>query len=83
LVEGHVSCLKVASSIRDDVIGFSIYLILPAVLGRGVGPDSNTNEHQESSWVGKARPALEADNLTAICEPIVQKMWDPRHLTTL
>jgi hypothetical protein len=24
-----------------------------------------------------------ADNLTAICEPIIQKIWDPRHLTTL
>jgi hypothetical protein len=32
---------------------------------------------------GKGRPARKADNLTAICEPIVQKMWDPRRLTTL
>jgi hypothetical protein len=24
-----------------------------------------------------------ATNLTAICEPIVKKMWDPRRLTTL
>jgi hypothetical protein len=32
---------------------------------------------------GKARPAHEADNLTAICEPIVYKMWDPQHFTTL
>jgi hypothetical protein len=24
-----------------------------------------------------------ADNLTAICDPIVYKMWEPRHLTTL
>jgi hypothetical protein len=31
------------------------------------------------SW----RPAREADNLTAICEPIVWKMWEPRRLTTL
>jgi hypothetical protein len=29
------------------------------------------------------RPAREADNLTAICEPIVYKMWQPRRLTTL
>jgi hypothetical protein len=28
------------------------------------------NEYQEYSW-GKARPACKADNLTAICEPIV------------
>jgi hypothetical protein len=29
------------------------------------------------------RPALKADNFTAISEPIVQKMWEPRCLTTL
>jgi hypothetical protein len=32
---------------------------------------------------GKGRPARKADNLTAICEPIVEKMWEPRRLTTL
>jgi hypothetical protein len=32
---------------------------------------------------GKGRPARKADNLTAICEPIVWKMWEPRRLTTL
>jgi hypothetical protein len=32
---------------------------------------------------GKGRPARKADNLTAICEPIVLKMWEPRRLTTL
>jgi hypothetical protein len=32
---------------------------------------------------GKGRPARKADNLTAICEPVVKKMWEPRHLTTL
>jgi hypothetical protein len=31
---------------------------------------------------GKGRPVRKAD-LTAICEPIVQKMWDPQRLTTL
>jgi hypothetical protein len=31
---------------------------------------SNRNEYQESSW-GIGRPARKADNLTAICEPIV------------
>jgi hypothetical protein len=30
----------------------------------------------------KARPTRKADNLTAICERIVQKMWDPPRLTT-
>jgi hypothetical protein len=32
---------------------------------------------------GKWRPAREADNLTAICEPIIYKMWEPRRLTCL
>jgi hypothetical protein len=31
----------------------------------------------------KGRPARKADNLTAICEPIVYKMWGPRRLTSL
>jgi hypothetical protein len=31
----------------------------------------------------KARQALKADNLIAICEPIVLKMWEPRRLATL
>jgi hypothetical protein len=38
--------------------------------GLGVDSVSNGNEYQGSSW-GKRRPALKADNLTAICEPIV------------
>jgi hypothetical protein len=32
---------------------------------------------------GKERPARGFDNLTAIYEAIVYKMWEPRHLTTL
>jgi hypothetical protein len=32
---------------------------------------------------GKGRPVRKADNLTAICEPIVLKIWEPRRLTTL
>jgi hypothetical protein len=45
----------------------------------GVDSASNRNECQESS----ARKARKADNLTAICEPIVSKIWEPRRLTTL
>jgi hypothetical protein len=30
---------------------------------------------------GRGRPAPMADNLIAICEPIVQKMWEPQRLT--
>jgi hypothetical protein len=32
---------------------------------------------------GKGRPVRKADNLTAICEAIVYKMWEPRRLATL
>jgi hypothetical protein len=33
---------------------------------------------------GNGRPARKADNLTAICKPIcLEKMWEPRRLTTL
>jgi hypothetical protein len=32
---------------------------------------------------GEGRPARKADNLTAICEPIFYKMWEPQHLTAL
>jgi hypothetical protein len=32
---------------------------------------------------GEGRPARKAENLTAICVPIVYKMWECQHLTTL
>jgi hypothetical protein len=32
---------------------------------------------------GKGRPARKADNITAICEATVKKMWEPRPLITL
>jgi hypothetical protein len=31
----------------------------------------------------KGLQACEADNLTAMYEPIIKKMWEPRRLTTL
>jgi hypothetical protein len=44
---------------------------------------SNRNEHQESSWGGKGRPARRALNFTDICEPIVLKLWELGPLTKL
>jgi hypothetical protein len=32
---------------------------------------------------GKGQPVCKAVNLTAICEPITYKKWEPRRLTTL
>jgi hypothetical protein len=51
--------------------------------GPGVDSASNRNEYQESSCGGKGRPARNAENLTAIYEPIFYKIWKPRRLTTL
>jgi hypothetical protein len=31
----------------------------------------------------RARPVLRADNLAAICVPIVHTMWDPQHIASL
>jgi hypothetical protein len=50
--------------------------------GTRVDSASNKNEYDESSW-GKKRPARRADNLTAICEPNVCKLWEPQPLITL
>jgi hypothetical protein len=43
---------------------------------------SNRNECNETSW-GKGWQARNDDSLTAICEPIVHKTWNPRRLITL
>jgi hypothetical protein len=32
---------------------------------------------------GNGRSAREPDNLTAVCEPIVYKMWEPRRLNPM
>jgi hypothetical protein len=33
--------------------------------------------------MNKVRPVREADNITAVCVPIVYKMWHLQHLITL
>jgi hypothetical protein len=53
---------------------FSIYVILPAVLGPGVYSASKRNEYQRQKIMflrSRARPVRRVDNLAAICEPIV------------
>jgi hypothetical protein len=52
--------------------------------GPGVDSASNRNEYQEYFWVVKGGLlARKAHDLTAICEPIIQKMWEPRCLIPL
>jgi hypothetical protein len=47
-----------------------------------LGVDSASNRNIMNRPGNKGRPEREAD-LTAICEPIVYKMWEHRRLTTL
>jgi hypothetical protein len=42
-----------------------------------------TEMNTRNRFGGKGRPARKADNLTAICELTVYKLWEPRRLTTL
>jgi hypothetical protein len=50
--------------------------------GPGVYSVSNRMSTRNLSW-GKVRPARKSYNLTTISKPIVQKMWERGHLTTL
>jgi hypothetical protein len=61
---------------------FSIDLILPAAHGPGVTQPLTEMSTRNLSG-GKGRPVRKADNLTATCEPTLEKMLEPRRLTTL
>jgi hypothetical protein len=56
-----------------SLIFFSIYLILPAALWPRCLIKNVSG--------GRARPVSKTESLTAICEPIIQITWDPRHLS--
>jgi hypothetical protein len=79
----YATCRKVAGSIPDEIIGFFI-LTDPSSHIMALGSTQPLTEMSTRNLpVSKGRPAREADNLIATCEPIVSKMWDPRRLTTL
>jgi hypothetical protein len=64
---------NVVSSIPDEAIVISIGLILPAALWP-LGSAQPPTEMSTRDLPGdKRRPALKADNLTAICQPIIYK----------
>jgi hypothetical protein len=58
--------------------------VLPATRCLGITqPLTEMNSGYDPRGGGKVWRALKADNLTAVCEPIVWKMWEPQHLTTV
>jgi hypothetical protein len=67
--------------------GFFFFFNLPnpwsGTMDPGFDWTSNRNEYQESSCVVNVGPERKADNLTAISEAIVYKMWESRRLTNL
>jgi hypothetical protein len=82
-VEGKALCYKLKGhgfETRWGERNFSIYTILPATLDPGVYSASNRNEYQEQKKMflgSRVQLVHRADNLIAICEPIVYTMWDP------
>jgi hypothetical protein len=74
---------KVAGSIPNEVIAF-VSLHNPSSRTTALrSTQSLTEMSTRNLSVDKGQPMLKADNLTAICEPIIYKMWEPRRLTTL
>jgi hypothetical protein len=74
---------KVAGSIPDEIIWFFTWpnpssRTMSLVSTQPLTEMSTTNLHGE-----QRRPVRKADNLTAVCGPIVCKIWEPRRLTTL
>jgi hypothetical protein len=78
----YATSWKFAGSIPYEVTGFFNW---PNPSSRTMALGSTqplTKMSTRNPPVGKWRPALEAD-LNAICEPIVEKILEPRRLTTL
>jgi hypothetical protein len=78
----HATSRKVAGSIAD-IIGFFSWPN-PSSRTMVLGSTKPLTEMSTRNLPGgKGRPVRKADNLTAIFEPIVCKMWEPRRLVTL
>jgi hypothetical protein len=74
---------KVAGSISDVIIGFFSRLN-PSSRNMALGSTQPLTEMGTRNLSGGIRrPARKVDNLTAICEPFLYKMWEPRRLITL
>jgi hypothetical protein len=66
-----VNCKSEGHRMENRRGEFSNYLILPAALGPEVRSASMSTRSRKMFLRGKARPVPRADNLTAICKPIV------------
>jgi hypothetical protein len=74
---------KVAGSIPDEVIGFFNWPN-PSSRTMALGSTQRLTEMRTRNFLGgEGRPPRKADNLAAICETIVWKMWEPPCLRTL
>jgi hypothetical protein len=72
----YATSWKVAGSRPDEVISFSIYLILPVALGPGIHLASNRNKYQNRKIMFLGSKVWRADDLVAACELTVYTMWD-------
>jgi hypothetical protein len=73
----YATSRKVPGSNPDEV---DFFFNLPNPSSRTMAPGSTqplTEMSTRNIPGGKGRPSLKADNLTAIWEPIVLKMWEP------
>jgi hypothetical protein len=71
-------------SIPDKIVVFFFNLPNPSSRTMALGSTQPLTEISARNLPGsKGRPARKADNLTAICELILCKMWEPPRLTTL
>jgi hypothetical protein len=64
-------------------LDYSIGLIFPKAYLAFESTQPLTEMSTRSLPARKGWPALKANILTAICEPIVYQMWEPRSLTTV
>jgi hypothetical protein len=75
--------MEVAGSITDEVTGF-YNLPNPSSRTMGLASTQPPTEMSTRNLPGdKGRPARKSDNLTALSEPFVYVMWEPRRLTNL
>jgi hypothetical protein len=82
-VQTYATSRKVVCSILDEVIGFFKWSNLYSrTMAPGYTP--HLKEMSTSNLPGsKGRQACKADNLTAVFEQIVYKIWDSRRLSNL